>query len=149
METDPNIVQGKEYNCSVIVTYKDNQGNMAYESHCIKEIQLMVEYEGKTAEQIREESIKTEKETLDISLLTFALLMLIGLIVIGVVLGGIFKRIGSGKSKEDDKLPQIQPPAIPQQPQPHGPRVVRTTQQYPAQQYNQQQQGKGDQEVFY
>jgi hypothetical protein len=159
METDPNIVQGQKYNCSIIVTYKDSKGTISYKSHCIKDIQLMVEGDGKTAEEIREEAIKTEKETLDISLLMFAVIMLIGFVIIAVVLGGIFKRLGSSKSKDTDdesSLPQIQSPVVPTpqfQPQSQGPRVIRQPQQYqqppPPVRYNNQQSDKSDQEVFY
>jgi hypothetical protein len=157
MEADPNIAQGKEYNCSLIVTYKDNLGITSYKSHCIKDIQLKVEYEGKTAEELQEEAIKTEKATIDMSLLLFAIIMLIGIIIIAVVLGGIFKRLGGGKSKDkksDADLPVIQPPAVaPSRAQSQGPRVLSQPQQYQQmpqpQQYNQQQLTQSDQEVFY
>ena len=83
-----DIDQGREYNCSIIITYKDSQGNLIYSPDDIKPLQLKVKYEGKSESEIQKEETEAEKSkieaaksTIDMTLVIIAIIILIGFII--------------------------------------------------------------------
>ncbi|MCK5560916.1 MAG: hypothetical protein KAJ51_10000, partial [Thermoplasmata archaeon] len=91
MMAGKDIDQGREYNCSIIITYIDSQGKLIYSPNDIKPLILKVKYDGKSQSEmqesqseIRKEEIKTEKSTIDVSLLLIAIIILIGFIIVPI-----------------------------------------------------------------
>jgi hypothetical protein len=144
MMAGAGIDQGREYNCSIIITYVDSQGNQIYSTDDIKHLQLKVKYEGKTIEQLLKEEreaeearIELEKSTLDMTLLYIAIIILIAVILFPIILKlTIFKGPRYPKPKyrelplEREPPEQIEPPEQNgvQSPPPEEPAIEPTQQ---------------------
>jgi hypothetical protein len=115
MMAGSDIDQGREYNCSIIITYIDSEGNLIYSPDDIKPLPLKVKYEGKSPSEIRKEEIETEKTTIDMSSLLIAIIILIGFIIFPIILRlVIFK--GRGVPKPKEKEPSEKKPSPPKEP---------------------------------
>ena len=107
MMAGADIDQGREYNCSIIITYIDSQGNLIYSPDDIKPLPLKVKYEGKSPSEIRNEEIETEKLTIDISSVLIAIIILIGFIIFPIILRlVIFRGRGVPKPSEKESPPE-------------------------------------------
>jgi len=117
MMAGADIDQGREYNCSIIITYIDSQGNLIYSPDDIKPLPLKVKYEGKSPSEmqesqseLRKEEIKIEKSTIDMSSLLIAIIILIGFIIVPIILRLlIFKGRGVPKPTEKEAPPEKKP----------------------------------------